>query len=89
MEKCINSGLFPVVALIEGDLFRVLNNASVRSSILSLEPLFDGCQFTKSRRDESNDDSRHHVPDKDASRAVPSDELGQFSGEENHVKGGL
>jgi len=57
MEKSIDSGFFPVVSLVEGNLFRMLDDPSMRGSILSLQSLLNGRQFSKSRRDKSDDNA--------------------------------
>jgi hypothetical protein len=57
MKQSRDSGLFPLVTLVKGNFFGVLNDARMRGSVLSLQALLNGSKLAESRRNELDDEA--------------------------------
>lgn len=57
IEDAVDSGLLPIITSEESDFLSVVNQISLRSSVLSLQSLLSCNKLAERRRDEFQDDS--------------------------------
>ena len=89
VEAGVDVALLPLVTIVEGYFFGMRQQVVVERSILSLKALFLGCQSAERWRNESDDEAREGVPREGEGGSLPSDQLRQLLGEQNHVQEGL
>jgi hypothetical protein len=74
------------MASVEGDFFGVMHQIGMAGSVFSFELLFDCCESSEGRRDESEDKSGYEVPDNAIGRTLPSQEVGKLAREQDDVE---
>lgn len=85
----VDLSLFPVATIIECDFFRVIEEISLLSSVLTLNFLLDSGQLTECWGDDLDAHGGDEIPGNDGSWTSPSNKLGQFLGEKNDIQNWL
>lgn len=88
-ELCIDLFFFPITSVIKCNLFWMMEQISMLTSVLSLKLLLDGYEFSECWWNNFDQDSWEEVPKDCGSWSFPTEDLGQLIGEEYDIKNWL